>query len=146
MTAHTVDESPAETSHATCDNVWYKDCHCMQCIAMRKAVNRLVDGFSTIPGSLADRVLPEDLAGRPMWSTIFIVLNDTDASRIRSMLTTPEEGDGLEGSDWQCVGDTGIYATEVEGELILGIDGAGYSFHAEHWQPLYEALNYHWHN
>lgn len=48
-------------------------------------------------------------------------------------------------SEWQEVGDTGVYATEVDDQLILGINGAGYSFHAEHWSKLYEALGYRWH-
>lgn len=29
-----------------------------------------------------------------------------------------------------------IYETE-EGDILLGIDGAGYDFYSEHWEPLY---------
>jgi len=48
-------------------------------------------------------------------------------------------------SGWQAVGDTGVMAREFDGELLLGIDGAGYDFHEDHWIPLYLALGYGWH-
>ena len=43
------------------------------------------------------------------------------------------------------VGETGISAFEIDGELVLGINGAGYDFYEHHWIPLYEALGYGWH-
>lgn len=46
---------------------------------------------------------------------------------------------------WQEVGDTGILARELDGELLLGINGAGYSFFDSHWLRLYQALGYSWH-
>ena len=52
---------------------------------------------------------------------------------------------GFADAGWQEVADTGIYAIEIDGELILGIDGAGYDFYTNHWAKLYDALGYHWH-
>lgn len=46
---------------------------------------------------------------------------------------------------WQDVGGTGILAIEVDGDLFLGVNGAGYSFYDSHWIPLYKALGYSWH-
>lgn len=46
---------------------------------------------------------------------------------------------------WQDVGGTGIIAREFDGELLLGINGAGYSFFDSHWQRLYDELGYTWH-
>jgi len=43
------------------------------------------------------------------------------------------------------VGSTGILAHEVDGFLLLGINGAGYGFYESHWEPLYQALGYKWH-
>ena len=43
---------------------------------------------------------------------------------------------------WQAVGDTGIIAREFDGCLLLGIHGAGYSFHDTHWIQLYRELRY----
>ena len=47
---------------------------------------------------------------------------------------------------WHYVGDTGVLATEIDGELILGINGGGYDFYEAHWIPLYRELGYGWHN
>lgn len=46
---------------------------------------------------------------------------------------------------WQRVGDTGFLAREIDGNLVLGIHGAGYGFMDEHWIPLYRALELRWH-
>lgn len=46
---------------------------------------------------------------------------------------------------WMAVGDTGILAIEFDGYLLLGINGAGYSFHDSHWSRLYDELGYKWH-
>lgn len=46
---------------------------------------------------------------------------------------------------WEQVGSTGLLAIELQGDLYLGVDGAGYSFYGAHWIPLYLALGYSWH-
>jgi len=59
-----------------------------------------------------------------------------------------EDGDEdywLASSGWQDVGGTGIIAREFDGELLLGINGAGYDFYESHWRRLYEELGYRWH-
>jgi hypothetical protein len=79
-----------------------------------------------------------------MWGTMFIVNDSVDKRRIKALLKPVEdEEDELYGS--QEVGDTGISAFEIDGELVLGINGAGYDFYEQHWTPLYNALGYEWH-
>ena len=39
----------------------------------------------------------------------------------------------------------GSTAVDCDGELVLGINGAGYDFYSDHWSKLYDALGYHWH-
>lgn len=54
---------------------------------------------------------------------------------------------GMLGSyGWEQVGSTGILAIELDDELFLGIHGAGYCFYSSHWEPLYRALGYQWHD
>jgi hypothetical protein len=79
-----------------------------------------------------------------MWGSMFIVNDSVDKRRIKALLKPVEdEEDELYGS--QEVGDTGISAFEIDGELVLGINGAGYDFYEQHWTPLYNALGYEWH-
>ncbi|MCA9078429.1 MAG: hypothetical protein KDA93_25605 [Planctomycetaceae bacterium] len=130
-------------SHASCD--------CRLCQSKRDAVRRLVDSFSHIP----TRWLAEVAAGDfepvewPMWGTAFIPKESIDADNIRKLLTeivpTDDEQQIFAEQGWSEVADTGIYAIELDGELILGIHGAGYDFYESHWAPLYEALGYQWH-
>jgi hypothetical protein len=51
----------------------------------------------------------------------------------------------LADSGWQDVGDSGFIAREIDGELLMGVNGAGYSFHDSHWLRLYDELGYSWH-
>lgn len=46
---------------------------------------------------------------------------------------------------WQDVGQTGFIAREIDGNLVLGVNGAGYDFDEAHWMPLYLALGMKWH-
>jgi hypothetical protein len=39
-----------------------------------------------------------------------------------------------------------IYEEQENGDIYIGIDGAGYNFYDEHWIPLYRARGLHWHN
>lgn len=74
--------------------------------------------------------------------------NHMDVLNIEKLLR-PIEHDELQIDDlsceWQEVGETGIYTVECDGELVLGINGAGYDFYTSHWAKLYDALGYHWH-
>lgn len=59
-----------------------------------------------------------------------------------------ESGDDdydLAAAGWSDVGDTGIIAFDHDGDIFLGVNGAGYSFYDSHWIPLYKALAYEWH-
>lgn len=38
-----------------------------------------------------------------------------------------------------------IYEDE-DGDIYIGIDGAGYDFYDAHWMPLYDAMGLQWHN
>ena len=79
-----------------------------------------------------------------MWGTMFRVTDPVDKRGIQALLKPVEdEEDELYGTNE--VGETGISAFEIDGELVLGINGAGYDFYEDHWIPLYEALGYGWH-
>jgi hypothetical protein len=80
-----------------------------------------------------------------MWGTMFRVLEPVDKERIQALLhPVTDEEDDLYGC--QQVGQTGVYAFDIDGELVLGIDGTGYDFYEHHWIPLYDSLGYHWHD
>jgi hypothetical protein len=79
-----------------------------------------------------------------MWGTMFLVNDPVDKQRIKALLQPIEdEKDELYG--YEEVGDTGIFAFDIDGKVVLGINGAGYDFYEDHWLPLYEALGYAWH-
>lgn len=39
-----------------------------------------------------------------------------------------------------------IYRYEETGSIYLGIDGYGYDFYKEHWEPLYDTIGLKWHS
>jgi hypothetical protein len=79
-----------------------------------------------------------------MWGTMFLVNDPVDKRAIQALLQpVTDEEDELYGSEE--VGNTGIFAFDIDGEIVLGIHGAGYDFYEHHWIPLYEALGYAWH-
>lgn len=84
-----------------------------------------------------------------MWGTVFIPSDMVDCRRIEGLLrpinASDEEEQAFADADWREVAETGIYAVEFDGELLLGIHGVGYSFYDHHWSKLYDALGYHWH-
>jgi hypothetical protein len=79
-----------------------------------------------------------------MWGTMFVVNDPVDKRAVQALLQPVEdEEDELYGSEE--VGNTGIFAFDIDEEVVLGINGAGYDFYVHHWIPLYEALGYAWH-
>jgi hypothetical protein len=84
-----------------------------------------------------------------MWGTVFIPSDSCDESHIRRLLQEIRcDSDDLcvlAHFGWHEVADTGILAREFDGELLLGIHGAGYDFYDAHWSRLYDALEYQWH-
>ena len=131
----------------------HESCSCSTCEAKRHAVHRLVDSFSAIPADWIGDLAEHDgqFLPLPMWGTLFLVFNPSDVRAITRLFRTPdsegdEEMESLAEAGWQSVGQTGVMAIPFRDELLLGIHGAGYSFHAHHWEPLYEALAYKWHH
>ena len=60
-----------------------------------------------------------------MWGTMFLVNDPVDKRRIHALLhPVTDEEDDLSGC--QEVGQTGISAFDIDGQLVLGINGAGY--------------------
>ena len=111
-----------------------------------EAAERLVTGFSAIPTAWVNIVAQHTGAEfyGIMWGTMFLVNDPVDKQRIKALLQPIEdEKDELYG--YEEVGDTGIFAFDIDGKVVLGINGAGYDFYEDHWLPLYEALGYAWH-
>jgi len=122
-------------------------CDCEYCQSYRDAVNRLVNSFSSFPTRWLQQ-LDADIYSVPMWGTVFMPQNHMDLRNIEELMHPIEDGEADSDdltSEWQEVGNTGIYAAYCDGELVLGINGAGYDFLTGHWAKLYDALGYHWH-
>ena len=111
-----------------------------------EATERLVNSFSAIPTEWVKIVAQQtgsEFYGI-MWGTMFLVNDPVDKRRIKALVKPVDDPeDELYGS--QDVGDTGISVFEIDGEVVLGVNGAGYDFYEHHWIPLYEALGYAWH-
>lgn len=76
--------------------------------------------------------------------------HEEEIKRIRSEIQdkwheSSSEDAALASFGWQDVGTTGFIAREIDGNLVLGVNGAGYSFDEAHWMPLYLALGFKWH-
>ena len=71
----------------------------------------------------------------PMWGTMWSFHDSIDDWWL-------EECDGI-----RLMSECGfrIYYHQEWG-YFFGIDGAGYDFYAEHWEPLYKARGLHWHD
>lgn len=116
-----------------------------------EAIRRLVDSFSLVPSRWIEELAQAraEFLPLPMWGTIFIPSDAVDCRRIdgllRPIVISDEDEQSLADAGWQEVADTGIYAIEFDGELLLGVHGAGYSFYDHHWSKLYDALGYCWH-
>ncbi len=142
-----------ETPHGVDVFQSHWNCQCARCAKKRAAVHRLVDSFSQIPADWI-RELAEhqgETLAIPMWGTVFAPHDGSDAAAIRRLCRpiAGAEGDAdmesLTASGWEAVAETGILAVTFDEVLLLGIHGAGYDFYADHWEPLYNALGYHWH-
>ncbi len=129
----------------------HSSCDCRLCDSKRNAVRRLVNSFSHIPTRWLAELAGGDIEPIefPMWGTAFIPKDSVDADNIRRLFKEIDPIDDEQtlfaDQGWSEVADTGIYAIEFDGELMLGIHGAGYDFFECHWAPLYEALGYRWH-
>jgi hypothetical protein len=92
-----------------------------------EAAERLVDSFSAIPTEWVQIVAQHtgaDFYGI-LWGTMFIVNDPVDKRWITSLLhPVMDEEDELSG--YAEVGDTGIFAFDIDGQIVLGINGAGY--------------------
>lgn len=149
-----------KAEHGSAQAIYYDGCSCDICRNKEKAIDRLVNGFSYINWEWAKAAMKEqndECYNWPMWSTLFIPKDSADTRMITALLEPLKctcndkencecDNGNFNNSGWQAVGKTGIMGREFDGELLLGINGAGYSFNAEHWSKLYDALGYHWHN
>lgn len=73
---------------------------------------------------------------------------DIDWEDFRTALIEALQESGCEDAEFHSAGYSeinGILGIEIEGDLYLGINGAGYDFYESHWIPLYQALGYSWH-
>ena len=126
-------------------------CQCRKCEPKREAIRRLVDSFSHIPATwiaeLADK--RGEFLPLPMWGTLFAPKDSVDIRRIgqfcKEIQPCDEDEEAFAAAAWREVADTGIYALDFDGELLLGIHGAGYDFYDAHWSKLYDSLGYRWH-
>jgi len=127
------------------------NCDCKLCGPKRTAVRDLVASFSSIPARwIADLAEHHgEFLPLPMWGTLFLPQNSCDVANIGDLLcelrVESDDDATFAAAGWQEVARTGILAREFDGELLLGIHGAGYDFYEAHWSGLYDALGYRWH-
>ena len=113
------------------------------------AVQRFADRFSQIPARWVQELahLKQERIEFPVWGTLFMPLDEVDIRRIATHLkpikrNKNERLQEFRDAGWRAVGETGFVAMYFDGELLLGINGAGYDFHEAHWAPLYKTLGY----
>ncbi len=90
------------------------------------------DGKDKIVNFPADEVYlvgPEGTNGYPMWNTMWLLDRDYWIEHVQELSES---------------GFT-VYDAEDLDKLVVGIDGAGYSFMDEHFAPLYDRMGYTWH-
>ena len=142
---------PKSPAHGTNIFGFHRKCYCKKCDARRKAIHQLVDSFSQLPSLWIEEVLEYRCEGSPlpMWRTLFIPKASADIRNIKKMMQSIQSNDNdskcFRNYGWQEVADTGIFALWFDDELLLGIHGAGYDFYPQHWEKLYDALGYRWH-
>lgn len=113
-------------------------------------------GLNAIPHFLNEHLKTEwgDPLPLPMWGTLWThdrITSDwvEEVQKTYTEAELEEMGDDratLYRCGWCPLGDTGVLAfVHEDGDVILGIDGAGYDFESEHWEPLYDLLGFKWH-
>jgi hypothetical protein len=100
-----------------------------------------------VAGVLRARGLPTAM---PMCAMLFMIDEQWLADNVRKHITNFHFGEDVDrqrlvDSGWRVIPKTGLFAFELDGFLLLGIDGIGYDFFDAHWRPLYELLELGWH-
>lgn len=157
-----METSEKKIEHGTGHAVEYSGCHCIECEAMKEAVQDFIGTLSYIPHDWVQKLqepLGEHFA-MPMWGTLWLAgdnqgciedlmekskPSDEKWEKLQKESDEGDENAQMQIDGWVELADTGVYAREFEGEILLGINGAGYSFKAEHFFPLYKALGFSWH-
>ena len=99
----------------------------------RLAIVQMDDEEETRKVSMDDiRPLFDDFF--PMWGTMWSFESSIDSDWC------------LENLSKICSCGFRVYEDNIDGEIYIGIDGAGYDFYEAHWIPLYKARGLHWHN
>ena len=114
-------------------------------MTIEEAVKEWVRDFSLIPTRVIQKLYrdkPEELellsGGFPEldwpagWGTLFAPNDPTDRRWIQEHIDEVEECGFI------------VYSCD-EFEILLGIDGCGYSFYPAHWEPLYKKRGLQWH-
>lgn len=121
----------------------------------------MVNTMSYIPYGWLEivRDSQNDYFSLPMWGTVWVagdnkgcfedlmkeydLENEKDEEKL--IEDEGEECATLIFDGWRELGDSGVFAREFDDELLIGIHGAGYNFYDAHWEPLYDAVGYRWH-
>ena len=89
-------------------------------------------------------------AAMPICSSLFLVQGPWQIREIRKQIANFDFGEDTErqrlvDAGWRVIPTTGLFVVELDGYVLVGVDGIGYDFFEAHWQPLYEALGLEWH-
>jgi hypothetical protein len=126
-----------------------------------EAVHQFVDrGFSSIPQEWVKIVAEKYNSGIyawPMWGTMWFVsfnpwgekLMNSSAVQQGDDEKAPHYDEEMAGAN--CILDkdgdeTCVFIYEIEGEYLIGINGAGWNFYDGAWDKLYDLLGLEWHD
>lgn len=116
------------------------------------AVECFTRSLSFIPGGWLEECLRArgEPFAIPICHGLFLVDEPSVANRIKRHFCDDvfnEDDDRLRliESGWNSIRSTGLFGREIDGFVVLGIDGLGYDFFEAHWEPLYDLLGYKWH-
>ncbi|WP_144057360.1 hypothetical protein [Novipirellula maiorica] len=100
---------------------------------------------------IADALRSRDRpAAMPMCASLFLVQGPWQVRAIRNQMSSFDFGDDFDrqrlvDAGWQVIPETGLFVYDLDGYLLVGVDGIGYDFFDAHWRPLYEVLGLRWH-
>ncbi len=143
-----MEDNSEPVSHGTSVFNVHRGCNCRLCKLRRLSVLEFAGWFSAVRTKYFAEAAEESsvFIEYPICGEVYLTSDESLDSQIRELLTDvdckSDDMAKLAKSGWQAVGNTGMLAFDLDGELALSVHGYGYDFFDTHWEPLYEALGY----
>lgn len=104
--------------------------------------------FSAIPQDwvkIVSNELGAEIYSWPMWSMMWIIDGNVGEQLLKHAKEVGENDDNEEMRGAMRIADTAAYIYELDGEHVLGINGAGWDFYDGVWDVLYDLVGLKWH-